>query len=112
MGNRRRGEQAGTAAEQRPAGAVPAVRLELSAARPVDRDGGDSSPARCADAGLDAYVRHLVDAAPPLTAEQRDTLALLLRRPPRATRLLPGARPGRKAASFSAAVSGNMYLFH
>ena len=36
-----------------------------------------------AEAGLDAYIARLVDAAPPLTGEQRDTLALLLRRPRR-----------------------------
>jgi hypothetical protein len=33
--------------------------------------------------GLDAYIKELVDAAPLLTSEQRDTLALLLRRPRR-----------------------------
>ena len=32
---------------------------------------------------LDAYVARLVDAAPPLSSQQRDTLALLLRRPRR-----------------------------
>jgi hypothetical protein len=35
------------------------------------------------DTGLDAYIARLVDAAPPLTSEQRDTLALLLRVPRR-----------------------------
>ena len=35
------------------------------------------------ETALDAYVARLVDAAPPLTSEQRDTLALLLRRPRR-----------------------------
>jgi hypothetical protein len=35
------------------------------------------------ESGLDAYIKELVDAAPPLTSEQRDTLALLLRRPRR-----------------------------
>ena len=35
------------------------------------------------ESGLDAYIKELVDAAPPLTDEQRDTLALLLRRPRR-----------------------------
>jgi hypothetical protein len=45
-------------------------------------DGGSPS-AWCADADLDTYVKELVDAAPPLTAEQRDILALLLRRPRR-----------------------------
>ena len=33
--------------------------------------------------GLDAYIARLVDAAPPVTSEQRDTLALLLRVPHR-----------------------------
>jgi hypothetical protein len=32
---------------------------------------------------LDAYIARLVDAAPPLSSQQRDTLALLLRRPRR-----------------------------
>ena len=35
------------------------------------------------EAGLDAYVARLADAAPPLSGQQRDTLALLLRRPRR-----------------------------
>jgi hypothetical protein len=29
--------------------------------------------------GLDAYISSMIDHAPPLTSEQRDTLALLLR---------------------------------
>jgi hypothetical protein len=33
------------------------------------------------ETSLDAYVARLVDAAPPLSSQQRDTLALLLRRP-------------------------------
>jgi hypothetical protein len=44
---------------------------------------GGSPPHPGDDADLDAYIQRLVDAAPPLTAEQRDTLALLLRRPKR-----------------------------
>jgi hypothetical protein len=32
---------------------------------------------------LDAYIARLVDAAPTLSSQQRDTLALLLRRPRR-----------------------------
>jgi hypothetical protein len=32
---------------------------------------------------LDAYIARLAAAAPPLTSQQRDTLALLLRRPRR-----------------------------
>ncbi len=44
---------------------------------------GSSAPHLGDEADLDAYIKQLVDAAPPLTAEQRDTLALLLRRPRR-----------------------------
>jgi len=35
------------------------------------------------ETSLDAYVAQLVDEAPPLSSEQRDTLALILRRPRR-----------------------------
>jgi hypothetical protein len=35
------------------------------------------------EAGLDAYIARLAAAAPPLSAQQRDTLALLLRHPRR-----------------------------
>jgi hypothetical protein len=35
------------------------------------------------EAGLDAYIAQLAAAAPPLSSQQRDTLALLLRRPRR-----------------------------
>ena len=34
-----------------------------------------------AAANLAAYIRHVVDQSPPLTPEQRDRLALLLRGP-------------------------------
>jgi hypothetical protein len=45
----------------------------------VDRSrvGGHADP----DTLLDAYVLELIEAAPPLTGEQRHTLALLLRQP-------------------------------
>ena len=45
------------------------------------RDGSTAADGQAAD--LDAYIVRLVDAAPPLTGEQRDRLALLLRRPRR-----------------------------
>jgi hypothetical protein len=35
------------------------------------------------DADLNAYIARLAAAAPPLSGQQRDTLALLLRRPRR-----------------------------
>ena len=55
-------------------GSPPATRRRQGG-RP-DRDG---PPEDDRGTGLDAYVARLVDAAPPLTSEQRDTLALLLR---------------------------------
>ena len=82
MGNGRHGERASTGTQQRPAGTVPATSPEAPAAFPDGHNGDGGLPsAWCAGTGLDAYIRELVDAAPPLTAEQRDTLALLLRRP-------------------------------
>ena len=48
-----------------------------------DRDDRDGHPEDDRGASLDAYIARLVDAAPPLSSQQRDTLALLLRRPRR-----------------------------
>ena len=45
-----------------------------------DRDGHREDDR---ETSLDAYIARLVDAAPPLSSQQRDTLALLLRRPRR-----------------------------
>ena len=45
------------------------------------RPGHDGHPDDDHQASLDAYVARLVAAAPPLSSQQRDTLALLLRRP-------------------------------
>ncbi len=44
-----------------------------------DRDGHPDGH----QASLDVHIARLVDAAPPLSSQQRDTLALLLRRPRR-----------------------------
>jgi len=41
----------------------------------------DRHPDDDRETSLDAYVARLVDAAPPLSNQQRDTPALLLRRP-------------------------------
>lgn len=49
----------------------------------------DPAPAAAVDP-LDEYVRRIVDRAPPLTQEQRDRIAVLLRPP------IPNG--GRKAA--------------
>ena len=46
-----------------------------------ERHHHDVRPADDCEAGLDAYIARLVDEAPPLSSEQRDTLALILRRP-------------------------------
>jgi hypothetical protein len=47
---------------------------------PHDHDGHPEDDRKTS---LDAYIARLVDAAPPLSSQQRDTLALLLRRPRR-----------------------------
>ena len=72
----------GTGMTRRAARQPPPARQAPSAA---------GQPARCEDAGpqgdpgsdLDAYIAELVAAAPPLTSEQRDRLALILRVPRR-----------------------------
>jgi hypothetical protein len=51
--------------------------------QPDDRPGHDGHSDDDGEAGLDAYITRLAAAAPPLSGQQRDTLALLLRRPRR-----------------------------
>jgi hypothetical protein len=46
--------------------------------QPGERHDHDEGSAREPGSALDAWVRKLVDAAPPLTRQQRRTLALLL----------------------------------
>jgi hypothetical protein len=48
-----------------------------------ERHDHDGHPEDDRETGLDAYIARLVDAAPPLSSQQRDTLALLLRGPRR-----------------------------
>ena len=48
-----------------------------------ERHDHDGHPADDHQTSLEAYIARLVDAAPPLSSQQRDTLALLLRRPRR-----------------------------
>lgn len=81
MGNRGRARQGAAGTEKRAAGAVSAPGRELPRHRPASTAAPAHRGPRAAD--LDACIQELVDAAPPLTGEQRDTLALLLRRPPR-----------------------------
>ena len=77
----RTGAQA-THLEPAGSGAPPATRSTDD-----ERHERDGYPDDYRETGLDAYVARLVDAAPPLTSEQRDTLALILRR-------VPGRPPG------------------
>ena len=51
--------------------------------QPDDRHDHEGRPDDDGEAGLDTYVARLAAAAPPLSGQQRDTLALLLRRPRR-----------------------------
>ncbi len=78
---KRTGAQAARPGPSEP-GSPPAARSRQDGRR--DRDG---HPDDDGETSLDAYVARLVDEAPPLTSEQRDTLALILRR-------VPGRSPG------------------
>jgi hypothetical protein len=63
----------------------PAVSSSPPATQSQDDEchGHDGHLADDCDSDLDAYVARLVDQAPRLSSEQRDTLALILRRPSR-----------------------------
>lgn len=63
-----------------PAGSSPPPAAHNQPDEQRDRDG---HPDDDGEAGLDAYIARLAAAAPPLSSQQRDTLALLLRRPRR-----------------------------
>jgi hypothetical protein len=63
-----------------PAGSCPPPAAHSHHDASHDHDG---HPDDDCEAGLDAYVAQLAAAAPPLSSQQRDTLALLLRRPRR-----------------------------
>ena len=84
MGNRRRIGEGGTGTKARSASTVSAPRREPPASPPPGSRGDSTSPSGLRDgADLNACIQELAAAAPPLTGEQRDTLALLLRRPRR-----------------------------
>jgi hypothetical protein len=67
---------------KRPACQAPASRPARSsppsAAKP-GRQRPDGHAANGHEADLDAYIAKMLDDAPPLTSEQRDNLALILR---------------------------------
>jgi len=67
-------------APPRPAGSCPPPAAQNQPDEHHDQDG---HPDDDGEAGLDAYVARLAAAAPRLSNRQRDTLALLLRRPRR-----------------------------
>ena len=50
-------------------------------AAPAERDDSYGHHAHHPGSGLDAWIRELAEAAPPLTSAQRHTLALLLNNP-------------------------------
>ena len=63
-----------------PAGSCPPPAAPSQHDEPHDHNGHPEDDPKTS---LDAYIARLVDAAPPLSSQQRDTLALLLRRPRR-----------------------------
>jgi len=68
--------QTGTGTTTRPGTPAPADQTERDA-----RDDRNGHPAHHPGSGLDAWIRELAEAAPPLTPAQRHTLALLLTSP-------------------------------
>jgi len=87
---------------QRETGAATASRPGTHApAAPAKRDEGhdhNGHPAPHSGSGLDAWIRELAEAAPPLTPAQRHALALLLNSPgPAPARPAGAAVPGHTA---------------
>jgi hypothetical protein len=83
-------------------GRAAAVSERTASDRPVPRphDSGRGDDRHAADgyeSAMDSYIARLLDDAPALSREQRDTLALILRRPRRglaARRFSGTGRPG------------------
>jgi hypothetical protein len=86
----------------RPASPGPPPTVQNQHDEPCDHGG---HPAAGPETGLDAYIARLVDQAPPLSSEQRDTLALILRRPRRTP-----SQPPRVATPDT--VPQRVYPFH
>jgi hypothetical protein len=83
-----------TAAQRQLQSADPSGRAENSdRARPGDRGIGSPPNLAAGPSGLDEYVRTTVALAPPLTPEQRERLARLLRHDGR-----PGPRGAKQPA--------------
>ena len=72
-----------TGIQSRPSGTSQVSPPPAAHSQHDQRHDHDGHPDDDHQASLDAYVARLVDAAPPLSSQQRDTLALLLRRPRR-----------------------------
>jgi len=72
-----------TGIQTAPPGPARSCSPSASRSRHDVRPGHEGHPEDDGEAGLDAYIARLVEAAPPLSGQQRDTLALLLRRPRR-----------------------------
>ena len=68
--------ETGTAKASLPGTHAPAAPAERD-----ERHDPDGYPAHHSGSGLDAWIRELAEAAPPLTPAQRHTLALLLNSP-------------------------------
>jgi hypothetical protein len=83
--------ETGTGMTSRPASSGPAADGLRG-----ERHDHDGHPAHDPDTLLDAWVRELIEAAPPLTGEQRHALALLLNSPAPVHARPPGtAVPGQ-----------------
>jgi hypothetical protein len=84
--------EAGTAVASRPGGGPRPASSSPAADSPRgEHHDHDGHPAHDPDTLLDAWVRELIEAAPPLTGEQRRALALLLNSPAPMPARPPGA---------------------
>lgn len=82
-----------------PANKLAAAKTPACAGSKLDRNGDSKARSQVQAAVMADVIRRLVDAAPPLTAEQRDRLGVLLRGP--GTEVMHSAARARGGAASS-----------
>ncbi len=81
--------ETGTGTTTRPGTTRPGTRVLADHTERYERHEPNGHPAHHAGSGLDAWIREMAEAAPPLTPAQQHRLALLL--------ISPGPVPARSA---------------
>ncbi len=85
-----------------PANKLAAVGAPRRAGSKLDRNSDSKARSQVQAAAMADVIRRVVDAAPPLTAEQRDRLGVLLRGPGTEVRRSAARAPGGAASSVRA----------